>query len=113
VSLVISKIAPHPDRAVTEIPLEQMHDRGHLNPDHRLKRTFDLHQKQPIYIDVVQKNRNDGVIGIMHVMEGDIDQAIPAANYTLTLETRGPVSCQRQFAVTVDSNGVLGFEPLH
>jgi hypothetical protein len=112
VSLVISNIDPHPGPAVTEIPLMQRHDRATLNADGRLKRTFDLRQEQPIYIDVLQKNRNDGIIGVMHVMEGHVDQVIQAGNYIITLETRGPVLSQRKFSVTVDSHGILGFRPL-
>ena len=112
VSLVISAIDPHPGPAVTEIPLMQRHDRPALNADGKWKRTFDLHQEQPLYVDVVQKDRNEDSIGIPHTMVGDVDQTIPTGNYIFTLETRGSVSAHRKFSVTVDNNGVLGFSPL-
>jgi hypothetical protein len=112
VSLVISKIDPQPPNAVTEIYLTQMHDRPQLNADQRWKKTFDLRQRQPIYVDVVQKKHGEERIWIMHGMPDHIDQRIPAGNYTFTLETRGPVLSQRKFTVSVDSDGKLGFRPL-
>ena len=113
VFLVISKIDPQPPGvAVTEIYLTQMHDRPQLNADGRLKKTFDLNQEQPIYIDVVLKTQSDASICVMHGMPDHIDQRIPAGNYTITLETRGPVVAQRKFIITVDGDGVLGFGPL-
>lgn len=113
VSLVVSNIIPQPPgSAVTEIPLIQRHDRPQLNIDGKWKKTFDLHQEQPIYIDVVQKTRNEESIWVVHGMPDHIDPRIPVGNYTLTLETRGPVVSRRKFIVTVDSDGVLGFKPL-
>ena len=108
--MVVNSIQPQPENSsVTEIPLLQRHDRKHLNPDNVFKKAFDLFPNQPVYLDVVQKEEDSDRIDVRHTMEDDIATHIEAGRYIFTLATRGPIFSERQFQVSIDNDGKLGF----
>ncbi|OFV99266.1 MAG: hypothetical protein A3H28_02725 [Acidobacteria bacterium RIFCSPLOWO2_02_FULL_61_28] len=115
IRLVVSQIEPRTNNfAGIEISLIQMHDREHRNPGARWKERFDLFPDQPRYIDVVQKEDASSHFRIQHIMQNDVDSAVLAGDYTVTLAIRdAPTAVSREFSLLVDARGRLQFRPIN